>query len=356
MISGLNVPSTGRGGDGHDTEMQLDRVRSNAAELFGFGHPQRVIFTPGLTYAINQVLHGCIKTGDTVLTSRLEHNAVVRPLETLRQQGVNILEADFDQTGMLRLDQFERLLKENPVDWVVLTMASNVLGTIQPLAAASQLAQQHGAKVICDLAQTAGLVPIELDAWGISAAAVPGHKGLHGPRGIGLLLLAPGIEPQPLVQGGTGSSGHDREMPPDLPIRLEAGTQNYPGMLGLGAALRYLRKNPPLLGNGRKLMSELDAWLRALPATEVYPKQCPGWEHRLPLVSFNFEGVPNDIVCSYLQSRGLNLRGGLLCAGPSCADIGADQGVVRLSPPLDASADEYLQVRQILTEASDVLR
>jgi selenocysteine lyase/cysteine desulfurase len=145
-------------------------------------------------------------------------------------------------------------------------------------------------------------------------------------------------------------------MPPDLPIRLEAGTQNYPGMLGLGAALSHLRKNPPLLGNGRKLMSELDAWLRTLPATEVYPQQCPGWEHRLPLVSFNFEDVPNDIVCSYLQSRGLNSRGGLLCAGPSCTDIGADQGVVRLSPPLDASADEYLQVRQILTDASEVLR
>ena len=351
LLEGLAAPSVARGGGEQHTQQRLNSIRQQAADYFGFKLPQRVIFTPGLTFAINQFIHGVLKAGDTVLASRLEHNACWRPLHAFEKSGGKLIESGFLENGLLDLEQLEESLANNSVDWVILTAGSNVLGTIQPVRQAAKIAGRYGAKVFCDLAQVAGLLPIDFEQLGLSAAAAPGHKGLLGPRGVGILMLAPDLQIKPLIQGGTGSFGESREMPSQLPEALEAGTQNYPGIFALGAALCHLATNPIELNSARKKMTALDTWLRQQDHFDVYPKVCPGWKFRLPIISFNLRSISSDVFGSFLNSQGLNIRSGLLCAGATSEDLLAPHGVLRLSPASDADDAEYQQVKKIISLA-----
>ncbi len=355
MLEGLRAGSPSRGArDGGAAERRL-AARARLARLLGFRHPDRVVYTSGATFALNQALHGCVRPGEGVLTTRLEHNAALRPLERLRSRGCPVHQVGFDDQGFVRLEQAEELIRVHRPAWVLASLGSNVLGTLQPLAHLTAMARAGGARVIADLAQGAGHVPVHFDDWGLSLAAVPAHKGFGGPRGVGALLVGADVDPEPLVQGGTGVYGQLRQMPPELPTRLEAGTPNLPGIYGFDAAVRWREEHPAELGPIRQRLSGLERALRDDPTWRVLPPGPAAWERRLPVLALDAVGVSNTALASLLAQQGIHVRAGLQCAPDVCADLGAPRGVLRLSPPYDAGDGDFERVAAALHQAREVL-
>jgi len=342
MLEGLTVPSSCRSA-GQTTAHRLDGIRKVAGKLHGFQTSERVLFTPGATWGLNQILHGCVCPGDVVVTSRLEHNAVSRPLHALKKAGAILREVPFDESGILNLDAWQAAFKDQAPRWAVLTHTSNVLGTIQPLEQATAIARAAGARMIADLSQSSGHIPIHLDAWEVSAAVVPGHKGLRGPRGVGLLFVAGDLEPSPWAQGGTGSHGHQQEMPAQFPSRLEPGTANYPGIFGLGAALDWLENSSRPSRNHCPAFDQLDEQLRQFPGVRVFPIRKPAPHLQIPILAFQVLGTPPEVVAECLFAHGVESRAGVHCASGTCTDLETIDGLVRLSPPSDATEQEYVE-------------
>lgn len=351
LQEGLLAPPSSRGVLGRATGDRLFATRACAARLFGFAHPNRVIFVPSCTYGLNVAIHGAIRPGQTVLTTDLDHNSVARPLEIARQRGARVEVLPVDRSGRWRVEDLRQRLQQGPVDWLVFAVASNLLGTVQPYAEACALARQHDVKVILDLAQGGGALPIRLDELGAAYAAVAGHKSLHGPRGTGLLFVGPGENPEPLAQGGTGSEGALLEMPRELPQRLEAGTSNYPGIFGLGAALAWLEQHPIDLQPVRARLAALESWCRAQPGLDVLPPEPPPWSERLPVLALLPRAAPAEVFVQFLAGAGLDVRSGTMCTSRLLPGLGLQGGVVRLSPPPEAGDAEFEQVRGILEEA-----
>lgn len=216
-------------------------TRERLAALFGITDPDRVVFTHNVTAALNTVLLGFLKPGDHVIVSSMEHNAVMRPLVHLGEKDVTFSRAQCDEEGRLDPERVRELIRPETVV-VVMTHASNVSGTILPLADVGAIAHEHGLRFIVDAAQTAGVIPVRADELQADAICFTGHKSLYGPQGTGGIVFANGFEVdvEPLILGGTGSAS-DHEVQPDyMPDRFESGTPNMPGIVGLHAALGFL--------------------------------------------------------------------------------------------------------------------
>ncbi len=242
-----NGASTGRGGydNAYAAEELVYDTRYLLTKLFHGEDPRNVIFTRNVTEALNHILKGFLQPGDHVITSAMEHNAVMRPLRQLEERGITFSRIPCRPDGSLILSALPELLKGN-TKMLVLSHVSNVCGTIQPLQEVGEFAASHGLRFVVDSAQSAGLLPIDMERMHIDALAFTGHKALLGPQGIGGYLLRNGIEKEitPLISGGTGSLSHKEEVPDFLPDRFEAGTLNLPGIAGLHAALFYLQTQP----------------------------------------------------------------------------------------------------------------
>jgi selenocysteine lyase/cysteine desulfurase len=355
MIEGLHALPHDRGPDGSTTAERIYAIRARAARMFGFPNPERVLFTPGATYGLNLAVQCGIADGSRVLTTAYEHNAMTRPLHAARDRGVRMDILPFDASGMLRLDALESALAEGDVDWLALGVASNTLGTIQPFAEACAMARAAGAKVILDMAQGGGQVPIDLQALDASYASIAGHKSLHGPRGIGMLFVAPGEDPPSFLHGGTGTEGTMFEMPAHYPEHLETGTSNYPGIFGLGAALAWLEKHPDDLAPIRGHLAKFEAWCLAHPALEVLPTKAPSWDRRLPVLALKPIGIPPTVLVDVLAGQGLLVRSGSMCTTGVLPSFSAEEGLVRLSPPTDADAAEFAHARELFEQALQVL-
>lgn len=351
LLEGLSAPPSSRGVLGRATADRLFATRARAARLFGFTYPNRVIFVPSCTHGLNVAIQGAIQPGQTVITTAVDHNSVARPLEFARRRGVKVEVLPVDRSGRWRIEDLKSRLSQGPVDWLAFAVASNLLGTVQPYAEACQLARAKNVKVILDLAQGGGALPIQLDALGVAYAAVAGHKSLHAPRGTGLLFVGPEENPEPLVQGGTGSEGALLEMPLELPQRLEAGTSNYPGIFGLGAALAWLEQHPINLQPVRARLAGLENWCRAQPDLAVLPPEPPPWSERLPVLALLPRATPAEVFVQFLAGAGLDVRAGTMCTSRLLPGMGLTGGVVRLSPPPEATDAEFEQVRGILNEA-----
>lgn len=239
--------STGRGGyeNAYAAEELVYDTRCLLNDLFHGENPRNVIFTRNITESLNHILKGFLKPGDHVITSAMEHNAVMRPLRQLEEAGITFSRIPCRSDGSLILSALPELLKGS-TKLLVLSHVSNVCGTIQPLREAGEFAAAHGLRFVVDSAQSAGLLPIDMKEMHIDALAFTGHKGLLGPQGIGGYLLRNGFDREltPLITGGTGSLSHKETVPDFLPDRFEAGTLNLPGIAGLHAALRYLQAQP----------------------------------------------------------------------------------------------------------------
>jgi selenocysteine lyase/cysteine desulfurase len=351
LLEGLLAPPSSRGVQGQATAERIFAIRARAARLFDFSHPSRVIFVPSCTWGLNVAVHGSIQPGQTVLTTAVEHNSVARPLEAARRRGVKVEVLPVDASGRWRIADLQARLSQGGVDWLALAVASNVLGIVQHYPEACALAQTAGVKVILDLAQGGGVLPISLDRLAVSYAAISGHKSLHGPRGIGLLFVGPEEQPEPLAYGGTGSEGALIEMPRELPQRLEAGTSNYPGIFGLGAALEHLEQHPVNLQLVRARLAELETWCRAQPGLEVLPPEPPPWSERLPVLAIRPRAVPAEVFVQFLGDAGLDARAGTMCTSRLLPGLGLSGGVVRLSPAPAAPEQEFQLVREILGNA-----
>ena len=225
----------------YDTEEVVLETRELLCELFDGPDCKNVIFTKNVTESLNVVLKGFLKPGDHILTSSIEHNAVMRPIRQLEAEGVSFDRIPCNGQGELLLEKAEGLLKPN-TKAIVMMHASNVCGTLLPLKEVGVFCKSHGLKFIVDCAQTAGVFPISMKEMNIDALCFTGHKGLYGPQGIGGFILQEDMigEISPLLSGGTGSISHTEEIPDFMPDRFEPGTMNLPGIFGLHAALEWL--------------------------------------------------------------------------------------------------------------------
>lgn len=307
------MASPGRGGHkpamlAADTAFQC---RQAAAELFHLDDPENVVFTLNATHALNLAIKSVVKPGDRVVVSGYEHNAVTRPLAAL---GCNIQVARsplFDQVAILA--QFDRLVTPETA-CVVCTHVSNVFGFILPVKEIAALCAQRGVPFILDASQSAGALPVHMDELGAAFIGMPGHKGLYGPQGTGLLLCGDGRDTLPLLEGGTGSLSARQEMPDFLPDRLEAGTHNVPGIAGLMEGIRFVRSRgtDTILRHEQALTAMAARGLAALPGVTVYAASQP--ETQAGVLSFTVTGMDCEEVGETLGGRDVAVRAGLHCA------------------------------------------
>lgn len=227
----------------YDLEGTVFETREMLVGMFGGSDCKNVVFTKNITESLNIVLKGFLKPGDHILCSSMEHNAVMRPLVQLEKKGVEFDRIPGTETGELELDKLEGMIKDNTVA-VVMTHASNLVGTINPIKEVGEICRKHGLKFIVDTAQTAGVIPIDMKEMNIDALCFTGHKSLLGPQGIGGFILDEDMidKVEPILSGGTGSISHTEEIPDFMPDRFEPGTMNLPGIVGLHAGLRWINE------------------------------------------------------------------------------------------------------------------
>ena len=240
-MNGVNV-NRGCYSSAYSAEEVIYETRQLLAELFHFSKCKNVIFTPNVTTSLNFILKGFLKPGDHILVSAMEHNAVMRPVVQLASLGISFDRIPCRTDGSMILEKVEELIR--PETKAIVTLhASNVCGTRMPLDALGEICQRHQLYFVVDSAQTAGIVPINMDKMHIDALAFTGHKGLRGPQGTGGFLVSQELAEQmePLISGGTGSVSHTEEIPNFMPDRFESGTPNLPGIYGLHEALLYLK-------------------------------------------------------------------------------------------------------------------
>lgn len=303
-------------------EQTVFQTRSLAAELFDCDVEQ-VCFTANATEGLNIAIRSVAGKGSRVLISGLEHNAVTRPLHAVGAEVVPVFAELFSKKAWIKA--FAEALQQR-VDAVVCTQVSNVFGMILPIEEIAGLCRQRGVPLIVDASQSAGSLPVSLRRWGASYIAMPGHKGLYGPQGTGILIC--GELPEPIRFGGTGSVSESPEMPAFLPDRLEAGTLNVPGIAGLGAGLRYLhRQNVEQIFRRQQSMVRASAEkLRELGGEPFYGPDQAG------VLSFTISGLDPEDVCAYYSRNDVCLRAGLHCAPLAHRTVGTfPMGTVRMS-------------------------
>lgn len=308
-------------------------VRGRVAAFFGAPDPQRVVFAANATDALNLAIQGLVGPRAHVVSTRLEHNSVLRPLFHLQERGwVEYDLAGFDASGVVDPSEIEGLLRPN-TRLVVVTHGSQVLGTVQPVAEIARVCRAHGVPLLVDAAQTAGQVPVDLRGTGASALAFTGHKALLGPSGSGGLVLAPDLEIASTRFGGTGIDSHSLRHTQEFPNRLEAGTLNLLGIIGLSLGLDQVQRAglEPTHAREMALVRRLREGLLALPGVTVYSP--PARDGDLPLLTCNVAGlVPDDVGAILDADYGIAVRTGLHCAPLVHAALGTgQQGSVRFS-------------------------
>ena len=310
------------------------RLRQRLCRLFHFAPVTHAVLTPGNTWGLNLVLAGFLRPGDHCVVSSMEHNAVMRPLQALTKQGVTFTRVQCDAVGRLEPKDVERALQPD-TRLVVLAHGSNVSGTVQDAAAVGEICRRYGVPFCLDGAQTAGHLPVDFSALGLSALSVPGHKGLLGPAGIGALLLEPAFAERltPTVSGGTGSASDSEEIPAYMPDRFEPGTPNVPGIYGLEAALAFLEETgvETVAAHDRALTARFLDGVRSMPHVSVIGPDTV--EGRVGVVSLDFPGRDNAEVAEALEREyGILTRCGLHCAPSAHKTLGTfPRGTVRFS-------------------------
>lgn len=314
-------------------------ARAKIAALFD-GHsdrdPRYVTFTSNVTEALNVVIKGFVRPGMTVLTSSMEHNAVIRPLRSLERRGVKVIVMRCDRNGFLSPSFFEEEIKKHRLNLIVLNHASNVCGATQDIEALCGICGDYGLPVVIDAAQTAGHLPISVSKRGIAALCFTGHKGLLGPQGTGGIVWRPDFAQAvyPLIEGGTGSFSHEEVQPDKLPDKFESGTLNLPGIAGLSAAIDWIeaRGIKNIAEKSNRLGEKLLDGLLGMPEVILYgPKTMVG---RLPVFAFNVKGWDNAELAFKLNDRWkIETRPGLHCAPLAHRTLGTfPEGALRVSP------------------------
>lgn len=325
------MASPGRGG--HRPGMRAAQTafacRELAAELFHVPDPEHVVLTFNATHGLNIAIRSLVKPGSSVLISGYEHNAVTRPLYAVPDVTVYVAASPlFDRAGTV--DAFAKVLGEREIDVVICNHVSNVFGFILPVEEIAQMCARRGIPLVLDASQSAGVLPVCMDELRAAYIAMPGHKGLYGPQGTGLLLCGEGV-PEPLLFGGTGSLSLQQEMPEFLPDRLEAGTHNVCGAAGLTEGMRFIqRKGLGRIGaHEQRLNHRMMDGLSRLPGVTVFRGDDSS---QSGLCSFCVGETDCEELAQQLAKAGIAVRAGLHCAPLAHRSAGTEeQGTVRVS-------------------------
>jgi len=320
-------------------------TREALARLFNITDSTRIAFTPNVTESLNLGLKGWLQPGDHVITTSMEHNAVARPVYAMTRQGLEWTSVKCDPRGMLDPQDIERAIQTN-TRMICILHASNLSGTIMPIAEVGAIARDHGIVFMVDTAQTAGVLELDVETQHIDILAFTGHKGLMGPQGTGGIYIRPGLLLKPLKEGGTGSLSESLEQPECMPDRFESGTPNTPGIAGLGAGIDFI------LSTGRSQVREHEKHLtgmllqalQEIRGVEVYGPQ--NLEQRVAVVAFNIDDVDCGQVSLRLEyEHGIITRSGLHCSPLAHQTLGSlERGACRLSPGYFTTESEILTV------------
>lgn len=328
------------------------KTRKLLGRLFNIEDVSRIVFTSNVTESLNLALKGFLQEGDHVVTSHLEHNSMWRPLKLMeREQKISISVVPSPGGKELDVDQLERAIQPK-TRLVALTHASNVTGTLMPIKEVGQICHIHNVPLLVDAAQTAGVLPIDVQELNIDFLAFTGHKGLLGPTGTGGLYIAPGLDITPWKEGGTGGESLLEHQPKDLPDRFEAGTLNVAGIAGLGAAIEFiLEKGVEQIREHEKALTAYALkQLSQVPSLTVYgPRNA---EECVGVFSINLEDVaPVEVAYVLDEVYGIMVRAGLHCAPQAHRCIGTVQrGTVRISPGYFNSKEEIAVLITALQE------
>ena len=316
-----------------DAARTIHGCRAKLARLLGCPRADHVCFTPNSTAALNTAINGVVRPGDHVVTTVLEHNSVLRPLNRLAtEQGVTVEHAGCDASGALDYDELERLVTPG-TRAVVVTHASNVTGNAVDVSRVAAIAHAAGALVIVDASQSAGTAKIDMDAMGLDVVCFTGHKGLMGPQGTGGLAVAEGIDVAPWAMGGTGVHSFDPLQPLEWPTRLEAGTLNGHGIAGLLAAVHFVQE----AGMDAIRTHELALARRFYEGVKDVDGVCVYGDFsdfvRAPVVSLNIRDAESSMVADALaEDYDIAVRAGAHCAPRMHEALGTvEQGAVRFS-------------------------
>lgn len=321
----------------HENSLQASRMiydtRCALARLFGFSHPERVIFTANATESLNLALNGLFSPGDHVITTDLEHNSVLRPLYRLEDLGM--ISLDFvpaDRLGNPDYSAFEDLIRPN-TRAIVTTHASNLTGNLVDLPRVSAIAKSHGLLLVVDASQTAGSIPISMEELGIDLLCFTGHKGLMGPQGTGGLCVSPRVTLRPWKVGGSGVHSYSRSQPEDYPTCLEAGTLNGHGIAGLSAAVDFLLETgvDAIARRERELTFRFYRGVKDIPGVTVYGDFSR--PQRAAIVALNLgDEDSGQVADALMEDFGIAVRSGAHCAPRMHQALGTqNQGAIRFS-------------------------
>ena len=347
-----------------DADRIVQRVRQSAAELMNASTPESVLIGFNGTDVLNLALFGAVGEGDHVVTTDVEHNSVLRPLRAMAdQRGIEISHVACNAEGFVEIDEIRAACRPN-TKLISLIHASNVTGAIQPLADASAFTRERGIGLLVDAAQSAGHVPIDLQQTPVDLLATSGHKGLLGPLGTGLLVVAPAWRERlrPFRYGGTGTHSDVDVQPSESPQRFESGNPNLPGLAGLAAGLDYVLETGVSAINCHEiaLARRLVEGLRAIDGVRVIGD--PSWERQTGVVSFTVAHQdPRDVATLLDQAFGIECRAGYHCAPRVHRHLGTDSqgGTIRFSPgpfttdtEIDTAIDAIGQIVETESESN----
>lgn len=316
-----------------NTARAIMNTRIKLSNIFNIDNPLNIIFTYNATDALNMAIKGVLKKGDHVITTSMEHNSVLRPLFKLKEQNyIDLTIISIGMNGEIEIDEVENTLRSE-TKMIVSTHVSNVTGTILPIEKLGKLAKKHNKYFLVDVAQSAGVLPVDVKRMKIDMLAFAGHKSLFGPQGVGGLYLGENINIHSLREGGTGSESESLRQPQVFPDKFESGTPNSLGIAGLGAGVEYiLSKGIGEIGNKEKeILKILYQGLCAIDGVEIYGPD--NLEHRSSMVSFNIKKRDSREISMILDKKyDIACRGGLHCAPLIHKSMGTiEQGAVRFS-------------------------
>jgi len=362
METSMKESAANPGRGSHAMAVKASRVlfetRKRLARLFRIGNPNDIAFTLNTTHALNLAIQGLLKPGDHVVATTLEHNSVRRPLEALKRKlGIDVTYVPADARGIIPIKAIEEAITSQ-TKLIAVTHSSNLLGTITPIGEIGEVARRRNVKLLVDAAQSAGVLPIDVNNMGIDLLAFPGHKGLLGPQGTGGLYINPNLELEPLMHGGTGSKSEAPEQPHMRPDRYEAGTPNTVGLAGLAEGVSFILKETPevIHAKEQQLTYELMEGLHGVPGLKLLGPDI-GVE-RTAIVSFILEGVdPSEMAFLLDQQFGIAVRAGFHCTPLGHETAGSyETGAVRASPGYFTEKSEIVSMVEAVKEINRTIK
>jgi cysteine desulfurase family protein len=343
----------GRGS--HDMSIKASakimEARQEVSDFFNIPTPLNVVFTSNATESLNIAIKGVLKRGDHVISTVIEHNSVLRPLNYLSKKGVQVTFVGVNEYGYVDIEDIKKELRKN-TKAIIVNHASNVLGTIQYIRYIGKLARDNGIIFMVDASQSAGTIAIDVQKDYIDLMAFPGHKSLFGPQGTGALYIREGIILEEFKNGGTGSNSHSMTQPDFLPDRFESGTLNTPGIAGLCEGIKFIKRvgRRNIQKHEEVLVEYLLKELKKLSYVKIYG--VPSAESRCAVLSINIEGVDSSQVGYFLNKKGIAVRTGFHCAPLIHGIIGTlNRGTVRISP---GYFNTYEEVECLVTAVKEI--